>query len=111
MSINILYPNFTDIFIVTLENKPQPVPTLMGFLTSALHRESMPSEFPRASGLLLHHGMTNQIARVRKHPSHRSRRANRKGRGRFKGTNGQGQVLGGQAPSDSSRLGAKQGHL
>jgi hypothetical protein len=85
MSINVLYPNFTDIFIVTLENKPHPVPTLTGFLTSARYRESMPCEFPRASGHLLHHGMTNQ--------------------------NGQGQVLGGQAPSDSSRLGAKQGHF
>ena len=43
--------------------------------------------------------MRNLIARVRKHPSHRSRRANRKGRGRFKGANGRGQVLGGQFPS------------
>ena len=54
--------------------------------------------------------MTNQIARVRKHPNHRSRRANLKSRGRFKGTNGQGQVLGGQPPSDSPKLRAKQGH-
>ena len=30
-----------------------------------------PCEFPRVSGHLLHHGMTYQIARVRKHPSHR----------------------------------------
>ena len=43
-----------------------------------------PCEFPRVSGHLLHHGMTNQ--------------------------NGQGQVLRGQAPSESVRLGAKQGH-
>ena len=43
-----------------------------------------PCEFPRVSGHPLHHGMTNQ--------------------------NGQGQVLGGQAPSESARLGAKQGH-
>ena len=43
-----------------------------------------PCEFPRVSGHPLHHGMTNQ--------------------------NGQGQVLGGQAPSESVRLGAKQGH-
>ena len=43
-----------------------------------------PCEFPRVSGHLLHHGMTNQ--------------------------NGQGQVLRGQAPSESARLGAKQGH-
>ena len=43
-----------------------------------------PCEFPRVSGHPVHHGMTNQ--------------------------NGQGQVLGGQAPSESARLGAKQGH-
>ena len=43
-----------------------------------------PCEFPRVSGHLLHHEMTNQ--------------------------NGQGQVLRGQAPSESARLGAKQGH-
>ena len=45
---------------------------------------SQPCEFPRVSGHPFHHGMTNQ--------------------------NGQGQVLGGQAPSESARLGAKQGH-
>ena len=43
-----------------------------------------PCEFPRVSGHPFHHGMTNQ--------------------------NGQGQVIGGQAPSESARLGAKQGH-
>ena len=43
-----------------------------------------PCEFPRVSGHPLHHGMTNQ--------------------------NGQGQVLGGQAPSESARLEAEQGH-
>jgi type II secretory pathway pseudopilin PulG len=43
-----------------------------------------PCEFPRVSGHPFHHGMTNQ--------------------------NGQGQVLGGQAPSESARLGAEQGH-
>jgi len=45
---------------------------------------SQPCEFPRVSGHLPHHGMTNQ--------------------------NGRGQVLGGQAQSESVRLGAKQGH-
>jgi len=69
-----------------------------------------PCEFPCVSGHLLHYGMTNQIAQVRKHPSHCSRGENRKGRGRFKRTNGQGQVPGGQAPSDFFRLRAKQGH-
>ena len=43
-----------------------------------------PCKFPRVSGHPFHHGMTNQ--------------------------NGQGQVLGGQSPSQSARLGAKQGH-
>jgi type II secretory pathway component PulJ len=43
-----------------------------------------PCEFPRVSGHTIHHGMTKQ--------------------------NGQGQVLGGQAPSEFARLGAKQGH-
>ena len=43
-----------------------------------------PCEFPRVSGHPIHHGMTNQ--------------------------NGQGQVLGGQAPSESAKLRAKQGH-
>jgi len=43
-----------------------------------------PCEFPRVSGHLIRHGMTNQ--------------------------NGQGQVLGGQAPSESTKLRAKQGH-
>ena len=43
-----------------------------------------PCEFPRVSGHPVHHGMTNQ--------------------------NGQGQVLGGQAPSESAKLRAKQGH-
>ena len=42
-----------------------------------------PCEFPRVSGHPLHHGMTNQ--------------------------NGQGQVPGGQAPSESAKLRAKQG--
>jgi|GEM_PF-687794 len=45
---------------------------------------SQSCEFPRVSGHPIHHGMTNQ--------------------------NGQGQVLGGQAPSESARLRAKQGH-
>ena len=43
-----------------------------------------PCKFPRVSGHPFHHGMTNQ--------------------------NGQGQVLGGQSPSESAKLRAKQGH-
>ena len=44
-------------------------------------------QFLRLGGELFHRGASNQIARVRKHPSHSTRRGNCKGQGRRKGTN------------------------
>jgi len=61
-------------------------------------------EFPRVSGHLSRREAGSEIARVRKHPSPSPRRGSRKGRGRCKGTNGRGQVRGGQPGASSSKL-------
>jgi len=47
-------------------------------------------EFPRVSGNSSRRGATCQIARVRQHPSHPTRRGNRKGRGGVRGPMGGG---------------------
>jgi hypothetical protein len=49
---------------------------------------------PRASGHLSRRGATCQIARVRQHPSHPTRRGNRKGRGGVRGPMGGGRSEG-----------------
>jgi hypothetical protein len=51
-----------------------------------------PTKFPGVSGNTTRREATNQFARVRKHTSHPTRRGNRKGQGRRKGTNERGQV-------------------
>jgi len=57
----------------------------------AFHFIGLPGfEFPRESGQSSRRGATLQIARVRQHPSHPTRRGSRKGRGRCMGTNGRG---------------------
>ena len=56
-------------------------------------------QFLRLGGKPFHRGASNQIARVRKQPSHPTRRGDCKGQGRCKGTNREGQVLGVQYPT------------
>jgi hypothetical protein len=65
---------------------------------------SLGGQFPRVSGHLSRREAGSEIARVRKHPSPSPRRGSRKGRGRCKGTNGRGQVRGGQFPRVSGHL-------
>ena len=59
-------------------------------------------QFLRLGGKPFHRGANNQIARVRKHPSHSTRKGNCKGQGRCKGTNREGQVLGVQYATHSN---------
>jgi hypothetical protein len=68
-----------------------------------------PFEFPRVSGHLSHRGASNEIARVRKHPSPSTRRGNRKGHVRVSGDQWAGAGLTGAKLSDVYRDRAKEG--